>query len=132
MDLEELMRRHPYVFEIRPGASMLSCDPGWMAIYDRLFTDFEDELLQDPASLRRFRLRQTKEKFGGMRVYYTFEEPDRVPEDLRTRLCELTRQAEQQSMKTCQHCGQPGELRTFGGWFATLCARHAKQVSVED
>ena len=132
MDFEALRRRHPYVFQILPSAFMLSFDPGWMAIYDRLFTDFEDELLQDPASLRRFRLRQLKEKFGCMRVYYGFEDPGRVPGDLRARLRELTRQAEQQSMKTCQRCGQPGELRTFGGWVATLCARHAKQASVDD
>ncbi len=61
----------------------------------------------------------------------SIHEPGRVPEELRSRLRDLTRQAEQQSMTTCQRCGQPGELRTFGGWVATLCARHAKQVSIE-
>nr|WP_031404602.1 hypothetical protein [Thiomonas sp. FB-Cd] len=74
MDFEALMHRHPYVLQILPGAFMLSFDLGWMAIYDRLFTGFEVELLQDPASLRRFRLRQIKEKFGCMRVYYGFEQ----------------------------------------------------------
>ncbi len=126
------MHRHPYMCQILPGTFMLRCDLGWMAIYDRLFTCFEDEFLQDPASLRRFRLLQITEEFGCMRVYYRFEDPDWVPEDLRARLRDLTRQAELQSRKTCQRCGQPGELRRFGGRGATLCARHARQVSVDD
>jgi hypothetical protein len=54
---------------------------------------------------------QIKEKFGGLRFYIngaSVEIHDRI------------RQAEEESYRTCEECGKPGEARK-GGWIKTLC-----------
>lgn len=59
---------------------------------------------------------QVKEKFGGLRFYYSGGD-----EYIRG----LEKMAEAMSYRTCEKCGAPGKP-TEGGWIRTLCDEHAK------
>jgi len=78
--------------------------PGWGPLLDRLV----DDLLELGWNGK---LLQVKEKFGGLRFYTTWE-TDRMS----TRI----NQAEEESYRTCEHCGSPGEARG-SGWISIRC-----------
>ena len=54
---------------------------------------------------------QVKEKFGGLRFYMTCGTDE---------IYGLIEEAEALSLKTCEVCGKPGEVRS-GGWIHTHC-----------
>lgn len=58
---------------------------------------------------------QVKEKFGGLRFYI-----NEGSKEIHDRISE----AEKLSYKTCEMCGEEGELRTKIRWFTTLCNKH--------
>lgn len=58
---------------------------------------------------------QVKEKFGGLR-FYIDEGSDEM--------FKLILEAEKKSYKTCELCGEKGQLRTDIGWYLTLCDEH--------
>lgn len=63
------------------------------------------------------RVYQVKEKFGTLCFYIGYGTPaiwDRIAK------------AELESSKTCEVCGEPGEIRS-GGWVKTLCDKHARE-----
>jgi len=65
---------------------------------------------------------QIKEKFGGLR-YYIESGSDAI--------FDLIDKAEDDSLKTCEMCGDPGEVRGVG-WLTTLCeACWAKKLEEE-
>lgn len=58
---------------------------------------------------------QVKEKFGGLRFYINSVQT----EDWK-KIHDIINEAERKSYKTCEKCGQPGELKG-GGWARTMC-----------
>ena len=86
---------------------------GWRKIVYKLNADIEDI---SPGHT----IEQIKEKFGGLRYYCTFDHND----DKGDKIYDLITQAETESMKTCEICGEPGELRTYNYWSNTLCDKH--------
>jgi hypothetical protein len=82
--------------------------PGWHPIIERLMNDLM-KLGWDG------RVRQVKEKFGGLRFYV---EPS--TEALHDRID----MAAEESRRTCEACGKPGVSRGEG-WIKTLCDEHA-------
>lgn len=60
---------------------------------------------------------QIKEKFGGLRFYYD------GGDDM---VYGMVRMAEAWAARTCETCGQPGEMR-HGGWIRTLCDTHEQE-----
>lgn len=95
-----------------PLPNILACvGPGWSTILTRLIADLE------PLGWNGT-VMQVKEKFGGLRFYIgcgSSEIFDRID------------QAEDESLKTCEACGRPGELRSNGGWLKTLCPHCAQE-----
>lgn len=61
---------------------------------------------------------QVKEKFGGLRFYI-----NGASTEIHKRISE----AENLSYKTCETCGEKGELRTNIGWHTTLCDKHYEE-----
>lgn len=62
---------------------------------------------------------QVKEKYGGLRFYYTGGN-DKISHYIDF--------AEYMSYTTCEECGQPGQMYgQGGGWIRTLCKEHAKK-----
>jgi len=60
---------------------------------------------------------QVKEKFGGLRFYYTGGDDY---------INGVVAMAELMSERTCEECGDPGQLY-IKGWHKTLCVKHAKE-----
>jgi hypothetical protein len=82
--------------------------PGWTPILDELHRQL---VLLDPG----YRLLQVKEKLGHLRVYAGFERS--VADECQR----LVREAEARAARTCERCGQPGQLRQDRRWRLTLC-----------
>ena len=79
---------------------------GWYAVIDRLLTAIETAGLAESANIV-----QIKQKFGGLRVYG-------LPHT--EALQALVTIAEEEARRTCERCGEPGELRPKG-WFEVRC-----------
>jgi hypothetical protein len=64
-------------------------------------------------------LAQIKEKFGGLR-FYIGGGSDVVHQRIN--------EAENESYKVCEKCGEPGKHSSWGGyWITTLCPRHGEE-----
>lgn len=81
--------------------------PGWRPLVKRLVEDLFT-LGWDGS------LHQIKEKFGGLRFYVGAE-----TEEMWRRIGE----AEKESERTCENCGEPGTLGPGRGWWRTLCKK---------
>lgn len=81
---------------------------GWQPIIEKL--------LETECSVP-IEIYQIKEKFAGLRVYYSGECPI---------FAEALGLAEIEAAKTCQVCGDPGELDSTNGWWRIVCSRHRK------
>jgi len=68
-----------------------------------------------PETVRQVVAVQVKEKFGGLRFYYSGG--DQYIEG-------MVNLAENLAERTCDVCGAPGKLRE-GGWIVTRCDEHA-------
>jgi hypothetical protein len=90
-----------------------SVGEGWWPIVEKLDSDLKEI---DPD----YQVDQVKEKFGGLRYYASYNQE--VSEQAR----KLIGQAEVQASKTCEWCGNPGDL---GGsrWMKTLCGECLKK-----
>lgn len=104
--------------DIRVEAAVNLVGKGWTP----LVLKFYEAIKENPL----IRVNQIKEKFGGLRIYF-----DHVCSDINAEnpkcthnfdaLYELTDRLSEQSYKTCERCGAPGELRTNRPWVRTLC-----------
>jgi hypothetical protein len=90
------------------NAYFFNCDSGWNIIIKNLIEDLI-ELGWDK------KIVQVKEKFGGLR-FYVVNGSDEIYDRIST--------AEKESYKTCEKCGEKGELRNDIGWYLTLCENH--------
>ena len=63
-----------------------------------------------------YRIHQIKEKFGGLRYYFSM--PDQECYD---KAQEIIKEAEVRAAGTCEYCGGPGKLRCIGRWYHTTC-----------
>jgi len=101
---EELMERfakHQEKLKLCHG--WIEIGPGWFDLVDRLLTDLPEGV----------QVSQIKEKFGTLRCYVYHWQSEEVYARIR--------QAENESAKTCEVCGEPGEL-TGKKWFRVRCA----------
>jgi hypothetical protein len=73
--------------------------------------------IKEPALCPQVTVQQIKEKFGGLRFYYSGGDET---------VAGMVRMAESWAARSCEVCGNPGEVR-HTGWFRTLCAEHAAE-----
>lgn len=103
-------------YEIAPTPCLSDLPEGWVGIVDELISDLI-ELGWDRD------LQQVKEKFGGLRFSIGANDyNDEVWEAMSFRI----RQAEAESIKTCEVCGEAGERVCIRDWWSTLCTEHQK------
>ena len=105
---------------------------GWVALVNTL-TDGIHEILDrqnnasDSADIK-LEILQIKEKFGGLRYYYTLTHEDDVYYDLdegtQNSVSRYVAQMEQVSYHICEECGKFGERHTTNGWIKTVCEEH--------
>jgi len=99
--------------------------PGWTHLVSDLDRAVH-EIIPD------LQVTQVKEKFGGLRYYYTV--PTGTPPEAADEVFALVRKAEADSLHICEQCGAegayPGTDRPpgqGGGWILTLCKSHHKE-----
>jgi hypothetical protein len=87
--------------------------PGWKSIVDPL---------QEYAKEHDFLIKQVKEKFGGLRFYSLAD----------STLDKMVRDAEKESYKTCEICGEPGSTEGSKGWITVRCDYHRNWSQEEE
>jgi hypothetical protein len=90
-------------------------DDVWFDILWRLCVDLEPLVVAlEKQTGCQFEILQVKEKFGGLRIYVN---------DANDAIRQCIEVAQQESFRTCEDCGQPGELREDGR-IKALCDEH--------
>lgn len=107
-----LRDRYPEFFSSAPLRE-IACLPGWLDLIEELCRTLKTHMDAHP-ELPPIQVRQVKEKFGGLRFYYSGG-------DAACR--EMVASTEELSMSTCEVCGQAG---TLGGerWLSVRCLDH--------
>jgi len=139
---EDLCKKYPKIFADRDKSMMetamcwgFECGEGWYNIINMLCANIQHHIdwshknyswdlkwnEEHPAELRDVRepvpqvvASQVKEKFGGLRFYYSGGDDE---------IHGMVRMAEAMSEVTCEVCGSPG-TQGGGGWISTLCETH--------
>lgn len=102
------------------GDTHFECGDGWEPLIRGLAQKLEPIIRDWTESVEwedlhdRMRAVQVKEKFGGLR-FYMGSYSDEIEAHIR--------EAECQSFRTCEECGNYG-TQTRSGWIHTLCALH--------
>ena len=94
------------------------CSDGWYNLIHDLcqeITDFYNSKGEDASKIA---MHQIKEKFGGLRFYTGGMLNDAF---------EIINKYEAKSFKTCEVCGDDGNLCINGSWYRTLCEKHRKE-----
>lgn len=118
--LPVLCDRYPEFFCSAPLRE-IACLPGWLDLIDELCRTLKTHMDAHP-ELPPLKVRQVKEKFGGLRFYYSGGDM----------AChEAVAAAEGRSMSTCEVCGQTG---TLGGerWLSVRCLDHKNWSPSDD
>lgn len=120
---KELCERFPKIFAKRNGATAMlwgfECGDGWHPIIFSLCSNIQtylDWVNRKETVVQQVVADQVKEKFGGLRFYYTGGDE---------RIMGLVSMAESWAAQTCEVCGARGRLRGKG-WLYTACDTHTK------
>lgn len=139
--VQRLVAAHPLIFRGKPPRVESDLPPGWYDLVSRLCRQIEAELGDHAA---HFRVVQMKEKFGGLRFYWSWrgrtrptvdilspsgharlEQPAR--NEVSARIDTLVAAAEAESARTCEQCGAAAKLRSSrSGWLRVRCTKHAR------
>ena len=106
---DELVAKYPKIFAT---IKHTECGDGWYTILNALCSNIQIHV--DWSKCEQVVAGQVKEKFGGLRFYYS------GGDEYISGLMSMT---ESVASVTCEVCGNPGKLRT-GGWLKTLCQEH--------
>ena len=84
-----------------------------------------------------FKFDQIKEKFGGLRLYYSFNRPPNSPtmprlsgvsSATKSQIYQIICEVEGESYKTCENCGTKEDVtQNNTGWICTLCPNCRKK-----
>lgn len=93
---------------------------GWYSLIEKLSLQLEEILLKIPEQERKnYRAIQIKQKFGLLRFYLS----DSTPE-----MDALILQAEENSGRICEICGEPGEIVNISSARRTRCVIHSDRL----
>jgi hypothetical protein len=113
--------RNPIADEDRWNARFsFECGPGWAGLLEGFFNDL-GQILRSTGY--KITIRQLKEKFGTLRVYW------RGGVDIETEalIDDAILLAAFRSEVTCGVCGAPGQMRKNGfGYYHVVCVAHSK------
>lgn len=112
-DLLPILRgRYPELFS-NTHLREIACLSGWLNLIDELCRTLQIHLDSHP-DVPQVKVLQVKEKFAGMRFYFSGG-------DMACR--EAVSAAEDRSLSTCEVCGQSGTL-VEGRWLSVRCTEH--------
>lgn len=129
---KKMEEKYPEMFPKPYGG--FAVGKGWRPILEALCSQIDsytkwrnntrEALLKDnpynrtiPEVIPQVVVEQIKEKFGGLRFYYSGGDDH---------ISGMVRMAEIWAGASCEECGAPGESRG-GGWIKTLCDTHAQE-----
>jgi hypothetical protein len=116
---KKLYDEFPGLYEQRDWSIQASCMPwgfecgdGWFDLIYKLSKRLAE-------TTDKVRAVQVKEKFGGLRFYYTYSEPvdDAIDDKVRV----FINVAEDASFEICEWCGSRENVTQTQGWIVTLC-----------
>jgi hypothetical protein len=120
---KRLHERFPEMFSQPYGG--VAVGKGWWQIIESLCKNIQHHVdwknRQTGEGCQPVVVDQIKEKFGGLRFYYTGGD-DTVDG--------MVRMAESWAANSCEVCGVPGKLRS-GGWMRTLCDHHEEERQLQ-
>ena len=86
----------------------LAIGNGWADLFEKLCADIKATNPED------FKFEQVKEKFGGLRAYYSGGSNE---------VGKLVSAAEADSYNVCEECGSRDDVTSEGAWITTLCGK---------
>jgi len=92
---------------------IIECEQGWFTLLDKLCSEIQREIDRDPYNIPQVHASQVKEKFGGLRFYYSGGNQ---------KIAALVQEGERLSVEVCEQCGDKGKIRN-ASWIRTLCNR---------
>jgi hypothetical protein len=98
------------------------CGPGWISILDVLFHYADEWNKTTESGSDRIQIEQVKEKFGGLRFYYTGGSPE---------FRGMVEMAEIISKEICVNCGNRVSTKGKGYWCQSLCSNCKNQDKTE-
>lgn len=119
---KQLVEKYPLIFANRFGSPHqtgmcwgFECGDGWYDLIDTLCASIQNRC--NVAAIPQVIATQVKEKFGGLRFYFTggdyfIDGMVEVVEELSTKICDT--------------CGDRGKCITDQGWWYTACEKHIK------
>ena len=112
-DIQELLDQKEMVLPIQFG---FECGDGWYILLKTLMASIEWHLDPEHTFPRKerlpFQIDQIKEKFGGLRFYYSGGDD---------RIMGMVNLAENLSYEICEQCGSSNNVSQTKGWITTLC-----------
>lgn len=112
MDLREKIEfDHPKLF---PRPIFIECLDGWLPLIYELCSKLEPLIFENIDKDMMPHCVQIKEKFGGLRFYMSSSSEQ---------MDALIMQAEKESYKICEVCGNPGTI-IKDKWIKTKCKEH--------
>jgi hypothetical protein len=111
-DFPDLYEQRSWSIQDSCMAWGFECGDGW---YDLIYQLSKDLM----AVSDKVRAVQVKEKYGGLRFYFTYS--DHVSKAVDKKVFSLISKAEKESYKICEHCGSRDNVKQTQGWIVTLC-----------
>lgn len=96
----------------------LECAGGWNDLVRPLI----DFVLDNGGTVE-----QVKQKFGGLRFYYSVPDNWEETDVDWVAFMHWVQEVEWQSLHVCEVTGKPGQVRTNGHWLRTLCDEEAEK-----
>ncbi|MGO6676401.1 hypothetical protein [Rhizobium leguminosarum] len=135
--LPENFDRESYIAGLRekharilPPDMVFSVEDGWLPLIGESLGEIE-WALDRHGWIAKASVRQIKEKLGDLRIYVRpRRESASFPKALGNELSDIRSRFTKKSVETCEICGDHGQLDTFGGYYQTLCGKHAEQRRV--
>lgn len=118
--LPVMRERYPEFFS-NTHLCEIACLPGWLNLIDELCQTLKIHLNAHPG-VPQIQVLQVKEKYGGLRFYYSGGD---------TACREAVATAEERSLSACEVCGQAGSL-VGERWFSVRCLDHISWSATAD
>lgn len=115
MTFDELQSKYA---EFIPADFVFGCGAGWIVILDRYLREVRQVLPEGVP----FRLVAVTQRYGAMSI--DASAPSGLSEDVKTALEKSELLADPRSLRTCETCGEPGQLRGTN-WLFTACDQHS-------
>lgn len=129
----EVMEKYPDIFREMDMSPQESCMYWGLAIGEGWIAEIEPILaIIDRLSKKsgvKFVASQVKEKFGGLRIYFSLEFPEEMEgDDIRCKFFtshfhNLVAVASVLCAYTCEECGDPGSTEGSKGYIQCLCTK---------